>query len=110
MAVHKLQLTLTLDDAQPDAATLAVTHRVTSTLAGHAVSHSEPVVLDDEDAAKAALRQLLEANRAAVEAAATPLVVNHVAAVMNRPQKGVKRVGLGGSLGAVGGAAVEKKD
>lgn len=77
---------------------LTVTHRCVVKLGNHEISHSEPVELDNAKEIALNLAALIDSNREAVEAAATKLAINHVAAVNNVKQPGVKRITLKGSL------------
>jgi len=77
------------------------------------ISHAEDVTPPD-DAAKV-LRALIDETKVTVgdkdvtlreymEQVTTKLAINHVAAVMDTPQPGVKRIKVGGSVGAIGNA------
>ncbi len=104
MANHKL--TLTFDEAT---GALTVRHRTTVSLAGHDVHHWEDVTLADEAGAKAALKSLLDGNRAEMEQRATEGAVQHVAAVTKQPKAGRKQLAVGGNLGALGGAVPRRE-
>ena len=81
---------------------LKIVHRATVQVGGHTVSHAEEIKLTDESQAVANLKELLEANREAVEERAMELAITHVATVGARAVKGVKQVSLGGALGISG--------
>jgi hypothetical protein len=101
-ATHKLQITF--DEA---AGRVTAVHRCTVEVAGQRVSHAREIELEGDPAA--ALKGILDANRAAMEQDATALAVDHVAAVAKKAPKGVKQLKVGGTLGPAGGTAVEKK-
>ena len=104
MAAHKLNLTY--DETTGE---LAVTHRCTVEVAGHKVSHAEAIELDNAPEVVAALKGWLDSNRKAMGEAAALLAVRHVAAVTAKEEPGVKRVKVGGSLGASSEIKVQKK-
>lgn len=104
MATHELRLAY--DDAT---GTVAVTHRCTTQIGGHAVGHAEEVALSDPEAVAAWLKGLVDANRAEMEGRTGLLAIQHVAAVSGVGRKGVKRLELGGTLGPVG-ATTNKGD
>lgn len=123
MAKHKLRI-----DYDDDTGEVTVHHRCTIDLAGHAVSHSE--VVDTPDDAAAVLKSLLDlegeweftsgrgedkkvgtvklTRRAYMERVTSGLAINHVAAVNDTPQPGVKRVKVGGTIGAIGASESKK--
>lgn len=118
MPKHKLRI-----DFDDESGEIVVYHRCTVHLAGHDVSHSEEIDLADKEETANLLRQLIDqevdyvdeertiktTNRKLMEERTQKMTINHVAAVNNIPQKGVKRITLGGSLRAVGEASLKRK-
>lgn len=98
MAKHTLRITY--DDATN---TVACEHGCVVTIAGHDVRASDAVELSADSAA--ALKGIVDANRAEMEERATKLGIQHAAALSGKEQKGVKKVLVGGSLAPAGGAS-----
>ncbi len=108
MPDHKL--TITYDDAT---GAVHVNHRVTVDIAGHAVSHAEPITLADETKAAltAWLKEILDfpldergSVRDRAGAVATIKAIQHVAAVTGKLSADVKQIKVGGSVGPAGEA------
>jgi hypothetical protein len=97
MAKHTLRITY--DDAT---GAMACEHGCVVEIAGHDVRASDAVELSADSAA--ALKAIVDTNRAEMEQRATALGIQHAAALSGKEQKGVKKVLVGGSLTAAGGA------
>jgi hypothetical protein len=98
MAKHTLRITY--DDAT---GAVACEHGCLVEIAGHTVRASDAVELSADSAA--ALKGIVDTNRAEMEGRANALGVQHAAALSGKAQKGVKRVLTGGSLAPAGGAS-----
>lgn len=103
MAAHKISLTY--DEA---ADTLTVHHRTCVAIGQIVVSHEEPVELADPAAVTATLKDWIDTNRAEMDKTAQLLAVRHLAAIEGKEEPGVKRIKLGGTLGAAGDGEVKK--
>lgn len=88
-----------------DGAAVAAVHRCTVDVGGLPVSHSREIDLGA--GAAEALAGVLDANRELLEREATALAISHAAAVSGKAQPGVKKLSVGGALGAIGGAKAE---
>jgi hypothetical protein len=93
-------------DFDESSGAVAAVHRCTVDAAGIPVSHSREIDLGAD--AAAALKGVLDANRELVEREATGLAISHAAAVSGKVQPGVKKLAVGGSLGALGGSEAKK--
>jgi hypothetical protein len=101
MAKHSLRI-----DFDEATGTVTAVHRCTVDVGGLPVSHSREIDLGAD--AATALKGVLDANRALVEAEATGLAISHAAAVSGKSQPGVKKLSVGGSLGALGASEAKK--
>jgi hypothetical protein len=102
VATHSLRI-----DYDDDDGTVSAVHRCGVEVAGLTVSHSRDIDLGPD--AVAALKAVIDANRETVEGEAQALAISHAAAVSGKAQPGVKKLTVGGTLGALGGSAAEKK-
>lgn len=97
MAKHRIRI-----DYDEDTGVVTVTHRCTIELAGHSVRWSDVVTLGDPEEAKSVLKTMIDNNRVEAERRATQSALQHVAAVTGQSQRGIKRLKLQGSMGAIG--------
>lgn len=102
MAKHSLRI-----DYDEATGTVSAVHRCAVEVGGITVGHSREIDLGPD--AAAALTAVLNSNRETVEGEAQALAISHAAAVTGKSQPGVKKLAVGGTLGALGGAAAEKK-